>query len=60
MISLTSEQRTLYHDWRAGPKLGAMCLFTFGFFFIDGLLWAGMALAAVVALYLAGGLRFAR
>lgn len=60
MISLTSEQRTLYHDWRAGPKLAAMCLFTFGFFFIDGLLWAGMALAAVVALYLAGGLRFAR
>ncbi|OUS19918.1 ABC transporter permease [Litorivita pollutaquae] len=60
MISLTSETRTPYHSWRAGPKLAAMCLFTLGFFFVDSAIWAALVLVFVAGLYLLGGMRFAR
>jgi biotin transport system permease protein len=60
MISLTSEVRTPYHDWRAGPKLLALCLFTLGLFYLQSLAIAGGALALVCAAYLLCGLGFAR
>lgn len=60
MISLTSEFRTPYHNWRAGPKLLGLSLFTFAIFYLDGIL-ASLGVTALVALaYLLAGLGFAR
>lgn len=60
MISLTSEFRTPYHDWRAGPKLLGLSLFTFAIFYLDGIL-ASFGVTALVALaYLLAGRDFAR
>lgn len=60
MISLTSEFRTLYHDWRAGPKLLGLSLFTFGIFYLDGIAAGAVVTGIVAAAYLAGGMGFAR
>ncbi|MGH1353468.1 MAG: energy-coupling factor transporter transmembrane component T family protein [Thalassovita sp.] len=60
MISLTSEFRTPYHKWRAGPKLLALSLFTFGIFYLDSIAASLMVTALVALAYLVGGLDFAR
>ena len=60
MIALTSPVETPYHRLPAGLKLAALCLFTFAIFLAEGLALHLGALALVAALYLVGGLRFAR
>jgi biotin transport system permease protein len=60
MISLTSEFRTVYHTWRAGPKLLALSLFTFAIFYLEGVAASLMVTALVAAAYLIAGLGFAR
>lgn len=60
MISLTSEVRTPYHRWWAGPKLLGLCLFTVATFYLDTPLSTGAVLAVLALGYLICGLRFAR
>ncbi len=59
MISLTSEEQTLWHRVRAGPKLFSVCVFTIVVFSTADLLWMCGYAGLVVIGYLAGGLRFA-
>ncbi|MEO9274413.1 energy-coupling factor transporter transmembrane component T [Marinomonas sp. 5E14-1] len=58
MISLTSPIETRAHRWPAGLKLGLLCLVTFGLFFVDSVLFHGVFLVFVVALYALPGMRF--
>ncbi|MCG7493540.1 energy-coupling factor transporter transmembrane protein EcfT [Thalassobius sp. Cn5-15] len=60
MISLTSEVRTPYHHWWAGPKLLGLCLFTVVTFYLDTPLSSGGVLAVLALCYLICGVRFAR
>ena len=60
MISLTSEVRTVYHRWPAGPKLFGLCFFTIATFNLEQSLSALLVTLAVAAAYLVGGLRFTR
>ena len=60
MISLTSDIRTPYHAWPAGPKLLGLSGFTLAIFYMDGVALSAAVVAAVCAAYLPGGLRFAR
>lgn len=60
MISLTSERRTPYHAWPAGPKLLGLSLFTLAIFYMDGIALSGAVMGAVILAYLLGGLGFAR
>lgn len=58
MISLTSPVETRAHHWSAGIKLALLCLVTGILFFIDHLLFHGLFLLAVAALYALPGLAF--
>lgn len=60
MISLTSERRTPYHAWPAGPKLLGLSAFTLAIFYMDGIALSSAVMGAVIAAYLVGGLAFAR
>ncbi|MDP2080057.1 MAG: energy-coupling factor transporter transmembrane component T [Pseudotabrizicola sp.] len=60
MLTLTSPVKTPLHQMRAGPKLATLALFTFALFWTTSPLHLGIALVAVVALYLTGGTQFAR
>ncbi len=58
MISLTSPVETRAHGWRAGAKLGALCLATMGLFAMSSLAGHVAAFAGMLALYLAPGTVF--
>ncbi|MFD0860270.1 energy-coupling factor transporter transmembrane protein EcfT [Roseovarius aquimarinus] len=59
MISLTSPVETRAHGWRAGVKLGALCVATMALFAMTSLLGHVAAFAGMLALYAApGGLFF--
>ena len=58
MISLTSPVETRAHGWRAGAKLGALCLATMGLFAMGSLAGHVAAFAGMLALYLAPGTVF--
>ncbi len=60
MISLASPVRTPFHGIPAGPKLGALCVFTIVVFSVDGAAVAGGLALLVLALYAAGGAGFVR
>lgn len=60
MLTLTSPIETPLHRLAAGPKLAALALATFSIFFLSDPIAVGLVLAAVLALYLAFGRRFAR
>lgn len=51
MISLTSPVETRAHRWRAGAKLGALCLATLALFFAPDIAWLGAALALTLGVY---------
>ncbi|WP_353476307.1 CbiQ family ECF transporter T component (plasmid) [Salipiger sp. H15] len=59
MISLTSPVETWAHRVPAGVKLAALSLATVGLFTLQQPWSLALALAAVIALVLSGGLRFA-
>lgn len=58
MLSLTSERRTPYHDWPAGPKLLAVCLVTAVLFAADSLELSAAACLVVLGLYALPGRAF--
>ena len=60
MISLTSDATTWMHRLPAGAKLAGLCAATALLFAQDTVAFHVAALAAVLALYLSGGPRFAR
>ncbi|WP_324751827.1 energy-coupling factor transporter transmembrane component T [Roseovarius sp. Pro17] len=60
MISLTSPVETRAHGWRAGAKLGALCLATMGLFAMSSLAGHVAAFAGMLALYAAPGTVFFR
>lgn len=60
MISLTSEVRTPYHSWPAGPKLIGLCLFTVAIFYLQSAMVAASVTCLVALCYTPGGWRFAR
>ncbi|MCV6598622.1 MAG: energy-coupling factor transporter transmembrane protein EcfT [Mangrovicoccus sp.] len=60
MLSLTSEIRTPYHPWPAGPKLGAVCLVTASLFIIGSPWFSGAIVLACLGLYALPGLGFLR
>lgn len=60
MISLTSPVETWAHGWRAGAKLGALCIATMGLFALDSVAGQGAAFAVMLALYAAPGAVFFR
>ncbi|MFT6774730.1 MAG: biotin transport system permease protein [Paracoccaceae bacterium] len=64
MLSLTSDIRTIYHPMPARWKLGALCAVTLALSMAPGGApggaGSGLALAITVALYLGGGMAFAR
>jgi len=55
MISLTSPVETWAHGWRAGAKLGALCLATMGLFAMGSVAGHTVAFAGMLALYAAPG-----
>ncbi|USD68178.1 energy-coupling factor transporter transmembrane component T [Vibrio sp. SCSIO 43136] len=55
MISLTSPIKTRAHQWRAGPKLAALCFATLGLFYIENLAVHLFILVTIGALYLLPG-----
>ena len=59
MLTLTSPHRTFAHDWPAGAKVAALCVFTLVLFRVTSPLPLAMMLGAVAALALACGGRFA-
>lgn len=59
MLTLTSPHRTFAHDWPAGAKVAALCIFTLVLFRITAPLPLAMMLGAVAAFALACGGRFA-
>ncbi|NEX48526.1 energy-coupling factor transporter transmembrane component T family protein [Pseudotabrizicola algicola] len=58
MLTLTSPVDTPLHRLRAGHKLGALAVFTFGLFWVSAPLVLSVALLVVAGLYLAAGRRF--
>ncbi len=60
MISLTSPVETWAHGWRAGAKLGALCIATMVLFALDSVAGQGGAFAIMLALYAAPGAVFFR
>jgi biotin transport system permease protein len=60
MISLTSPVETWAHGWRAGAKLGALCIATMVLFALDSVPGQGAAFAIMLALYAAPGAVFFR
>lgn len=60
MISLTSPVETRAHGWRAGLKLGLLCVATVALFRLDVLVWHGAALVATLGLYALPGVLFLR
>ena len=60
MISLTSPVETWAHRWRAGVKLGLLCVATVALFRMDHLAWQLGALFATLALYALPGRVFFR
>lgn len=60
MLSLVSPTRTWAHRWPAGTKLAALCAATVILLALDALWPLLVASAATLALFLAGGARFAR
>jgi biotin transport system permease protein len=60
MISLTSPVETWAHGWRAGAKLGALCLATMALFAMGSVAGHMAAFAGMLALYGAPGAVFFR
>ncbi|MFE3836335.1 energy-coupling factor transporter transmembrane component T family protein [Pseudogemmobacter sonorensis] len=60
MLTLTSPVETPFHRVKAGWKLAALCAGTIGLFALQDPRLLAAALAAVAALHLPGGMRFAR
>ncbi|SHI87494.1 biotin transport system permease protein [Palleronia salina] len=60
MLSLTAPHRTRAHGWPAGAKLGALACATILLFALDSPAAMAGAFAATLALYLTGGVTFAR
>lgn len=60
MISLTSPVETRAHGWRAGGKLGALCVATMALFAMGSLAGHLAAFVVMLALYAAPGLVFFR
>ncbi len=58
MISLTSPVETWAHRWRAGAKLGALCVATMALFAMGSVVGHALAFALMLALYAAPGLVF--
>nr|WP_086939429.1 energy-coupling factor transporter transmembrane component T [Thaumasiovibrio occultus] len=58
MISLSSPIETRAHHWRAGLKLGALCVTTLVLFFINNLVFHSLFFLLVLALYALPGKAF--
>jgi len=60
MISLTSPVETRAHGWRAGVKIGLLCIATVVLFRLDAVFWQGAALVGTLVLYALPGRVFLR